>query len=180
MRRQAGFTLVELLIGLVILSILVAVAAPSFSTAMAQQRLRQASSELRSTVAFARSEAVKRNAQVRLLPRTGGWSNGWCVEESATASACTTSPLSERVLGSSISVSGQTVGGTAITSVNLNSWGRPTSGCPKFQFSTSATSSTCTVCLTVLSDGRVLTESGACDGSCTGTDSQTAWRGTCS
>ena len=77
-RKKNGFTLVELLIGLVILSILVAVAAPSFSTAMAQQRLRQASSELRSTVAIARSEAVKRNAQVRLLPRTGGWSNGWC------------------------------------------------------------------------------------------------------
>ena len=73
MARSAGFTFVELLIGLVILSILVAIAAPSFSTALAQQRLRQASTELRSTVAIARSQAVKRNAQVRLVPRAGGW-----------------------------------------------------------------------------------------------------------
>ena len=173
--RATGFTVVELLIGLVIVSILVAIAAPSFSVAMAQQRLRQASTELRSTVAVARSEAVKRNAQVRLLPRAGGWSNGWCVEASATASSCTTTPLNERVLSADLSVTG--VNGLA--SVNLNSWGRPTSGCPKFEFETSATGSTCTVCLTVLSDGRVLTEAGSCDSSCSGTNAEDAWRSVC-
>ena len=176
MTRVRGFTLVALLIGLVVLSILVAVAAPSFSTAMAQQRLRQATTELRSTVAIARSEAVKRNAQVRLLPRTGGWSNGWCVESSPSASACSTAPLSERVMQANLAITGV----NGLTEVNVNSWGRPTSGCPKFEFETSATGATCRVCLTVLSDGRVLTESGSCDGSCTGTHSEAAWRDVCS
>lgn len=176
MGRFAGFTFVELLIGLVILSILVAIAAPSFSTALAQQRLRQASTELRSTLAIARSEAVKRNAQVRLVPRAGGWSNGWCVESSATASGCSDAPINERVMTADPTITG--VDGLA--SVNVNSWGRPTSGCPKFEFHTAAAGSTCRVCLTVLTDGGVLTEAGACDGDCGGADSSSAWRDACS
>lgn len=180
MKPANGFTLVELLIVLVIFGILVSIAGPTFSTALAQQKLRQASNELRSTVAIARSEAVKRNAQVRLLPRTGGWSNGWCVEGSATASQCTTSPLTERVLDAKLTVSGQSAAGAAITSVNLNSWGRPTAGCPKFELSAATGDSTCTVCVTMLTDGRVSTETGACDSSCASTDTLSTWQEACS
>lgn len=171
MSTHRGFTLVELLIGLVVLSILVAIAAPSFSTAMAQQRLRQASNELRSTVAIARSEAVKRNGQVRLLPRNGGWSNGWCVESDPSASACSSAPLSERVMQSNLTITGV----DGFTSVNVNSWGRPTAGSLEFEFETEATGATCNLCLTLLSDGRVVTESGDCDAATAGT-----WRDACS
>ena len=169
MGRAAGFTLVELLIGLVILSILVAIAAPSFSTALAQQRLRQASNELRSTVAVARSEAVKRNAEVELRARSGGWSTGWCVQSDSAANNCD-GALIERVMSSDPTVTGV----DGFTTVNVNSWGRPTAGSMEFEFETEAAGATCNLCLTLLSDGRMVSESGSCDDSSAGT-----WRDAC-
>ena len=53
-RVQRGLSLVELLVGLVVLSVLVSVAAPSFSRMVAEQRLRQVGSELRISLATAR------------------------------------------------------------------------------------------------------------------------------
>ena len=58
MRRPAGFTLVELIVVLAILATLVALAAPSFSRTIASARLRSGASEVRSTLARARSLAV--------------------------------------------------------------------------------------------------------------------------
>ena len=64
MRRPAGFTLVELIVVLAILAILAALAAPSFSRTIASARLRSGASEIRSTLARARSLAVA-GGQVR-------------------------------------------------------------------------------------------------------------------
>ena len=75
-----GFTLVELLIALVVLSILVAIASPAFSTLIAEQRIRAAATELRVGISLARSEAVKRNAGTVLQGLGGNWSTGWEIE----------------------------------------------------------------------------------------------------
>ena len=64
MRRPAGFTLVELIVVLAILAVLAALAAPSFSRTIASARLRSGASEVRSTLARARSLAVA-GGQVR-------------------------------------------------------------------------------------------------------------------
>ena len=61
-----GFTVVELLIALVVLGVLVALAAPAFSTFLAEQRLRATTSELRVAVSLARSESIKRNSSVAI------------------------------------------------------------------------------------------------------------------
>jgi len=58
MRRAAGFTLVELIVVLFILSLLAALAAPSFSRTIVSARLRASAAEVRSTFARARSQAV--------------------------------------------------------------------------------------------------------------------------
>ena len=89
--RSHGLSLIELLAGLVILSVLVSLAAPSFSRMLAEQRLRQAGSELRVSLATARSEAVKRNEGVSVIAHNSGWSAGWCVE-SGGATGCTAQP----------------------------------------------------------------------------------------
>ena len=57
---QRGLSLVELLTALVILSVLISLAAPSFSRILTEQRLRQVSNELRISMVTTRAEAIKR------------------------------------------------------------------------------------------------------------------------
>lgn len=73
-----GFTLPELLAVVAIISILGAVAAPSMSSLIANQRVRSAGSELLQSLTRARSEAIKRNMEVSLNPASGTtWQGGW-------------------------------------------------------------------------------------------------------
>ncbi len=58
MRRRRGFTLVELLVVLFILSIFTALAAPSFHRTMVSARLRVSAAEVRAAFGKARSLAV--------------------------------------------------------------------------------------------------------------------------
>lgn len=58
MRRNKGFTLVELIVVLVILAALTALVAPSFSRTIVSARLRGSAAEVRSTLARARALAV--------------------------------------------------------------------------------------------------------------------------
>lgn len=64
--RQRGVTLIELMITLVILGIVVAWALPSFSTWIANSRLRSEAEVVQNALLLARSEAVKRNLAVRV------------------------------------------------------------------------------------------------------------------
>ena len=85
-RGSRGFTAVEALTVLAILAIGAAVAVPSLSNVLAGQRLRAAGTDLMSSLLVARSEAIKRNAQVGIVPRSGGdWKTGWRVVTVATA-----------------------------------------------------------------------------------------------
>jgi len=83
-RGARGFTLVELLAALAILAILAALAAPSFSSLSASIRARAAGSDLYAALQRARSEAIKRNAEVALEPAaTGKWQDGWSIPDPA-------------------------------------------------------------------------------------------------
>jgi type IV fimbrial biogenesis protein FimT len=75
-----GFTLVELLVTISIAAILLTVAVPSFSTLILQQQVRVSAGDLQTTLFFARSEAIKRAADVRVVPAGGDWKNGWSVQ----------------------------------------------------------------------------------------------------
>lgn len=82
---SGGFTLVEALVVVVIVAILAAVAMPSLSSALANQRLRAAGTDLVSTLLLARSEAIKRGAQVQVAPLAAGdWNSGWRVVATGT------------------------------------------------------------------------------------------------
>ncbi len=58
MRRRGGFSLLELLIVLFLLSLIAALAAPSFSRTLLSARLRASAAEVRATLARARSIAA--------------------------------------------------------------------------------------------------------------------------
>ncbi|MEO6565550.1 MAG: GspH/FimT family pseudopilin [Casimicrobiaceae bacterium] len=80
-----GFTLVEALVVVVIVAIMAAVAMPNLSSALATQRLRAAGTDLVSTLLLARSEAIKRGAQVQVAPvAAGDWKSGWRVVATGT------------------------------------------------------------------------------------------------
>lgn len=69
MARQArGFTILELMITVAVLSILVGVGIPSFQDMMRRNRLAAQTNQLIGTLAFARSEAVKRGVRVTVCP----------------------------------------------------------------------------------------------------------------
>lgn len=92
-RSQNGFTLVELLLTIVILSITVAIAVPLFTKTIRDNEIIALRDKLLSSFQFARTESVTRNANVSLCPSTDGatctngsdWTDGWIVYIDANA-----------------------------------------------------------------------------------------------
>ncbi len=76
-RRDSGFTLPELLAVVAILAILASMAAPAYSSWVASARTSSAGTDLHTALSLARSEAIKRNAEVTLEPAGDGWQDGW-------------------------------------------------------------------------------------------------------
>lgn len=79
-----GFSLIELVVVIAIVGILASIAVPSFNSSIASMRAKNAASSLYDGLVRARSEAVKRNANVVLAPATS-WANGWQVYLSSDA-----------------------------------------------------------------------------------------------
>lgn len=93
-RRNAGFTLVELVITVTIVGILGALALPSMRQLIQTQNVRSGASELQAALFFARSEAIKRAALVDVVPTGGKWEGGWIVQINGGATLRTQSALS--------------------------------------------------------------------------------------
>lgn len=77
-----GFTLIELMITLVVVIILAAIAAPSFSTMIRENRAATQANNLLSSLQMARSEAINRGVRVtmrRLSNTDTVWEDGWRV-----------------------------------------------------------------------------------------------------
>lgn len=72
--RQGGATLIELMIGLVIVGFVTVAAAPSFAAWIANSKIRTATEALQNGLQVARNEAIRRNASVAFTLGTGsGW-----------------------------------------------------------------------------------------------------------
>lgn len=78
-RRQRGFTLPELMTVVAVLAILAAMAAPALGDLAAAMRARSTGTDLHTALTMARSEAIKRNAEVTLAPAASGWLAGWSI-----------------------------------------------------------------------------------------------------
>lgn len=84
-RHGRGFTLIEMVTVLTVAGILAAIAMPSMRDVLTNDRLRVSGTDLMSALLTARSEAIKRNAQVQVRPVSGAdWTSGWIVASLAT------------------------------------------------------------------------------------------------
>jgi len=67
MKHKSGFSLVELLIAIAIMSVLLSLGIPAFNTYINNAKLRASAQSLLSGIQMARSEAVRRNINVDFL-----------------------------------------------------------------------------------------------------------------
>ena len=75
-----GFTLIEMMVVVGIVGVLSVFALPSMRDLVVQNRMKSLSLDIYTSLALARSEAIKRNASnISMIAATGGWQNGWTV-----------------------------------------------------------------------------------------------------
>jgi type IV fimbrial biogenesis protein FimT len=82
-----GFSLIELMVVVAVVAVLLVVAAPSYSVLTFRTKIKSHANELVTGAYLARSEAIKRNAQMTLCVSTNGtscagggdWDAGWIV-----------------------------------------------------------------------------------------------------
>lgn len=87
MRKEAGLTLVELLVTLTVLGVVLGIGVPAFGNLIQGSRLTTATNSLVSALHFTRSEAVRLNTRVTLCNSAdgvycaseGGWQQGWII-----------------------------------------------------------------------------------------------------
>lgn len=132
---SSGFTVIEVLVVVVILGVLAALAAPSFRPIIEKWRVQQAVESMRSTLYYARSEAIKRGGRITVLknpltsecPQASSkqeWSCGWIVFADTNDSG--TRQASEEILQTFTSPTGINVmnsksGGTLF---RVDRWGQ--------------------------------------------------------
>lgn len=141
--------MIELLVTISIVAVLAAIAAPSFRDFVAGQRIKTASYEISYALTNARSEALKRNANVVMAPNGGGWQNGWNV----TAGTL--------VVDRHEAFSGLTVSGPA-ASLTYNNSGRLTNAVMPFAISSSAGATAAPRCVSITLTGMPKSKAGAC------------------
>jgi len=86
--KQSGVTLIELMIGIAIVALLMVIGAPSFSLWIQNTQTRTAAESIQNGLQIARTEAVRRNANVRFNLTDAGGMVAWTVCLNVTASPC--------------------------------------------------------------------------------------------
>lgn len=82
MKKQTGFTLLELMVTLVIFGTVMVIAIPKFNSLFERKSIESLVPLFERSITLARSEAIRRNTTVSIRPLETGndWSQGWTVE----------------------------------------------------------------------------------------------------
>lgn len=70
-----GFTLIEVMVALVVMSVLLAIAAPNFKNWMDSTKLKSSAESVASGISIARSDAIRRNGITSMVLNTGSSGN---------------------------------------------------------------------------------------------------------
>lgn len=74
-----GFTLIEVMIVMVIMTIVITYAVPTFKSILEKRQLTSAAEEISSFISFTQSEAIKQNKFVTVTWESLGHGDEWCV-----------------------------------------------------------------------------------------------------
>ncbi len=108
-RKVSGVTLIELMVGLAIMGVLMALAAPSFQSLIAGSNVAAASNDFMTSLAQSRSNAIRLGERVTMCKSsdgaqcstTGDWEQGWIIFNDPTRSVdaqVDTGPPAETVI----------------------------------------------------------------------------------
>lgn len=136
-----GFTLIEAMVVVALVAILAALAVPSFTTMVANQRLSSAAQELQTLLQFARAEAVYKRTPSTVTATGQKWE--------AKVGAKT---LRETVLPDAVTVAPGSTGGVAF---DVTGAAQPAAGTAPYILTLSATQATRVQCLTLSGPGLV-------------------------
>ena len=148
---SVGFTLIELMVVIAIAAIFAALAVPSFRDFVAGQRVKTASYDVSYMLTGVRGEALKRNLNVIVAPKTGGWQNGWTI----------TAGVGGPTIGQHEAFAGLTISGPA-TNLIYNSSGRLTAAVTPFSIGSAVSDNVSSRCISIDLSGLPNSKSGAC------------------
>jgi len=84
-RNQTGFTIIELMIGIAVAGVLLAIAVPAFNSLQERNALRSTAADFITAVNTARIQAINLRTSVTLKPISGNdWGAGWMIEYPAS------------------------------------------------------------------------------------------------
>lgn len=147
-KKPHGFTLIESLVVIAILGILVAAAAPNFSSTITNMRMKSTSFDLTNDLNTARSEAIKRNSNVILSANSEDWNQGWSIVTGGITLR------THDAIGTNIEIT------SSANSITFQSNGRPDS---TINLSISSTlSGTTSRCIELQATGSARSTKGAC------------------
>lgn len=130
--NQSGLTLLELIVGIAVLGILLAVGVPSFQSTVDSNRLAAQTNSLVTALNLARSEAVKRGQPVSVCASTNqttcsgatAWTTGWIAFTDANGAAGTLNAPGDTVLQAWQALSGPATLNSTVAYVQYQPTGR--------------------------------------------------------
>lgn len=142
--RQRGFTIIESMIVIAIVGIVAAIAAPSFRNILATTRVKTAAADIHLSLTRARSEAIKRNANIT-VDATAGWLAGWTLTNGIETHAA--------IGGGGITITGP-------TTITFTPNGRATTN--PVQISLTSTETIVARCISITLSGQPVIKQEAC------------------
>lgn len=77
MKRNSGFTIIELMFVVLIISIITGFAAPALQNLFERKTLPEVAKLMEKTIKLGREEARRRNTLITLSPLLASWESGW-------------------------------------------------------------------------------------------------------